>query len=70
MPPPGTAGSSVGSTQFTLSPGSYQVFAFSRVEGLEYANPEALRAYPSQSVTLEAGQKMDLTLDLAERKEN
>ncbi len=70
MAPPGTAGSSVGSTQFTLSPGSYQVFAFSRVEGLEYANPEALRAYPSQSVTLEAGQKMDLTVDLTERKEN
>jgi carboxypeptidase family protein len=54
----------------TLSPGSYQVFALTSVEGLEYSNPEALRNYPSQSVNLGPGQKTELTVELTERKEN
>ena len=31
----------------TLSPGTYQVYAFSTLDGLEYSNPEALRNYPA-----------------------
>lgn len=53
-----------------LSPGFYQVFAFSSLEGLEYANPEALRGYPSESITLDPAQKAELTLKLSERKGN
>jgi uncharacterized protein (DUF2141 family) len=33
----------------TLSPGTYHVYAVSDLEGLEYANPEAMRGIPSQS---------------------
>jgi hypothetical protein len=58
------------SLSFTLSPGSYQVFAFSNLDGLEYANPEVLKTYPSQTVNLDAGQKADLTVELTERKGN
>jgi hypothetical protein len=54
----------------TLSPGSYRVFAFSSLDGLEYANPEALRGYPSQTINLDPGQKAELTLELIERKGN
>jgi len=54
----------------TLSPGSYQVFALTSLEGLEYSNPQALRNYPSQSVNLGPGQKTELTVELTERKEN
>jgi hypothetical protein len=53
-----------------LSPGSYQIFALTSLEGLEYANPEVLRNYPSQSVNLGPGQKTELTVELTERKEN
>jgi hypothetical protein len=53
-----------------LSPGSYQVFAVTSIEGLEYANPEVLRNYPSQTVELGPGQKTELALELTERKEN
>jgi hypothetical protein len=62
----GVAKGSAGS--FTLSPGSYQVFAFSTVDGLEYANPEALRGYPSQTVNLDPGQKVEITVEPSERK--
>jgi hypothetical protein len=58
------------STQFTLSPGSYQVFAFSNMDGLDYANPETMRGYAGQTVTLEPGQKAELTLEVIERKGN
>ena len=51
-----------------LTPGSCQVFALSSVEGLEYSNPEALRGYASQTVSLDAGQKAELTLEVSERK--
>ena len=55
---------------FSLAPGSYQVFAFTNADGLEYANPEALRSYRSQSITLDAGQKMDLKVEINERASN
>ncbi len=53
-----------------LTPGTYQVFAFTNIEGLEYANPEAMRDYPSQSVTLDPNQKLEITVKPAERKAN
>jgi hypothetical protein len=66
--PPGLSGVSLSAT--VLSPGSYQVYAFTNLDGLEYANPEVLRGYPSQSVTLEPGQKAEVAVELSERKEN
>ena len=50
----------------TLSPGTYQVYAFTSLDGLEYANPEVLRDYPSQTINLVAGQKAELTVKLSE----
>jgi hypothetical protein len=57
-------------SSMTLSPGSYQVFAFTNLDGLEYANPEALRGYPSQSLNLGPGQKTEISVALTERKDN
>jgi hypothetical protein len=54
----------------SFSPGTYHIWAFSNVAGLEYANPEALRDYPSQQVTLAANQKLSLSLDLVTRGSN
>jgi carboxypeptidase family protein len=51
-----------------LSPGTYRIWAFSNVTGLEYANPEALRDYPSQQVNLEASQKATVNLALIIRR--
>jgi hypothetical protein len=53
-----------------LSPGGYRIWAFSNIAGLEYANPDALRDYPSQQVTLDANQKATVNLDLVARRSN
>jgi hypothetical protein len=50
-----------------LSPGSYRVYAFSDLTDLEYANPEAMRDFPAQSVDLQAGQNAEVTLELIDR---
>ena len=49
-----------------LAPGDYLVFAFDRIDDLEYANPDALAPYASQAahVTLAANQKAQVSLDL------
>ena len=58
-----------GAGEFTvmgLAPGEYLVFAFDRVEGLEYRNPDVMQAYASQAahVTLSPSQKAQVNLDL------
>ena len=53
-----------------LSPGSYEVYAFSNIAGLEYANPEVLRSYVGRSVDLVAGQNSEVTVEFSERKGN
>ncbi len=56
--------------QFTfsnLSPGTYRVWAFSNVAGLEYANPEALREYAGQQIELAPGQTASANLELVIR---
>lgn len=50
-----------------LTPGTYRVWGFSNVAGLEYANPDALREYPNQQVELAPGQKSSVNLDLVMR---
>ncbi len=58
-----------GSNEFSASglpPGDYLVFAFDRIDDLEYANPDAFAPYASQAahVTLTANQKAQVSLDL------
>ncbi len=54
------------STESGLAPGDYLVYAFDRIDGLEYTNPDALSPYASQAahVTLSAGQQGQVSLDL------
>ena len=49
-----------------LAPGDYLVFAFDRIDGLEYSNPDVMDAYASQAahVTLTAGQQAQVQVDL------
>jgi hypothetical protein len=53
-----------------LSPGSYRVYAFSDLQGVEYANPEALDGYAGQQITLGANERAAVTLDLLTRRSN
>ena len=53
-----------------LSPGEYQIYAFSNIDGLEYANPEALRDFAGQKIELTPNQKSNVTLDLIARGGN
>jgi Carboxypeptidase regulatory-like domain len=57
-----------GKFQFSnLRPGSYRLYAFSDLANLEYANPEALRNFPSQQIELAAGQQTEIDIDLISR---
>jgi hypothetical protein len=49
-----------------LAPGEYLVFAFDRVDGLEYGNPDTLQGYASQAshVTLSPNQNAQVSVDL------
>jgi len=70
--PPGKTAPRVvrsGGSEFSaygLPPGEYLVFAFDRIDDLEYANPDAFAPYASQAahVTLTANQKAQVSLDL------
>lgn len=53
----------------TLAAGTYQVFAFSSVDGLEYANPDALRKYHGEEVTLDAREHKDVEIDVIDRSQ-
>jgi hypothetical protein len=52
--------------QMGLAPGSYRVYAFDRADGIEYTNPEAMKAYGAhaETVVLTAGQKAQVNVDL------
>jgi len=49
-----------------LAPGEYLVFAFDRVDGMEYSNPDVMEAYASQAahVTLTAGQQAQVQVEV------
>ena len=49
-----------------LAPGDYMVFAFDRVDGIEYANADAMEPYASQAahVTLTPNQQAQVQLEL------
>lgn len=70
MPPVTTQLDSTGSYVFTgLSPGEYQAYAFSSLDGLEYANPEVMREFSGQQITLSPNQHASITLDVIVRGE-
>lgn len=50
-----------------LRPGGYHVYAFSTLDGLEYANPDVLRDFDAQEITLSANENANVTLDLIVR---
>ena len=59
-----------GSASFqNLAPGSYRIYALSDLEGLEYANPQAMRGIDSETVTLAANQKSSVNLQLVRRSQ-
>jgi hypothetical protein len=49
-----------------LAPGEYLVFAFDRINDIEYSNPEVLQNYSSQAahITLSANQRAKVALEL------
>lgn len=49
-----------------LPPGSYHVYALDRLDGIEYTNPDVMKAYDgtAQTVTLSAGQKTQVDLQV------
>jgi hypothetical protein len=54
-----------------LAPGDYKVFAFDRLDGLEYANPDVLNEYVSKAaqVSLQANEKTTIRVGLIPRGE-
>jgi hypothetical protein len=47
-----------------LSPGTYGVYAFKTLDGLEYENPAVLRRFSGKTVVLEPGKKTEIALDV------
>ena len=54
-----------------LAPGEYKIFAFDRLDGLEYSNPEVLGEYASKAaqVSLLPNEKTTVKVDLIQRGE-
>lgn len=50
-----------------MSPGTYCVYAFNTLDGLEYANPAVLAPFSGQTVNLEADKKTEIALDVVNR---
>ena len=50
-----------------LSPGTYRVYAFKTLDGLEFADPAALSQFPGQTVILEADKMTEITLNVVDR---
>jgi hypothetical protein len=70
-PPPPNAPDAPGFSLDGLAPGDYLVFAFDHLDGLEYANRDALQNYATRAarVTLAPGQRSKVTLDLIHTEE-
>ncbi len=50
-----------------LTPGEYRLLAFSDISDLEYGNPDALRDFTSQDITVGPNEKATVQLDLITR---
>ena len=51
-----------------LSPGTYRVYAFTTLDGLEYENPAVMSRFSGKTVVLEAGKKTEITLDVVNKR--
>lgn len=49
-----------------LTPGNYHVFTFDHPVALEYRNPDVLRQFPSQAVTLSPNVEAQLTIEVGQ----
>jgi hypothetical protein len=69
LKPPGTflTGSDGKFYISNLTPGEYRLFAFTNISHLEYANPEALRDFTGQDITVGPNEKANVQLDLITR---
>jgi hypothetical protein len=47
-----------------LPPGTYRVYAFKNLDGLEYENPDMLRRFSGRTVVLEADKRTKIALDV------
>jgi hypothetical protein len=56
-----------GYTMTGLHEGEYKIYALDDITDLEYANPDAMRNFKSQTVTLDAGQKLSVQMEVEER---
>lgn len=52
----------------SLRPGTYHIYAFDSLNGLEYANLEALREYPGQTIRIDQDQHAAVSLELIRRR--
>lgn len=52
----------------SLIPGTYHVYAFDTLNGLEYANLEALREYTGQTISIDKEQHATVNLELIQRR--
>ena len=53
-----------------LTPGDYQIFAFSDLAGLEYGNPDAMKGFTGQEINLGSNQKAQIDVKLNLRGQN
>jgi hypothetical protein len=51
-----------------LAPGGYSLLAVSRLDGIEYMNPEVLSKYLSKAehINLDSNQQLETTIELTE----
>jgi hypothetical protein len=56
-----------GFTVSKLRPGSYRVYAFDDISGLEYANPEAMQTFSPKEISIGENQTVQVTLDVIKR---
>ena len=54
--------------EISLMPGTYHVYAFDTLNGLEYANLEALREYPGQTISIDKDTHAMVSLELIQRR--
>jgi hypothetical protein len=52
-----------------IPPGAYRLYALSDIADLEYANPEAMRDFPSQQVDVGANEKKQVDIELTVRSQ-
>ena len=56
-----------GFTFANLAPGTYKLYAFDSLDGLEYANPDAMKSFSATEVTVGPKQTITVTVDVISR---